>query len=157
MNNLPVLTKSELHSLLSIVKNVVENHKNTYPDDKLEKIHMFLATSVMNANFYQVVLEKPIMDLVETVAGDRDICNFVLSATALVSQWMATADFQHDRVIKTLADSLEWSQCRFGDLTLLPAQIQDSVRVESGWVQGLLEQNMWLVVLYLYNLSYTEL
>jgi len=152
-----VLTVDELKRLLEIVKNAVNNQAAVYLQPEIEQhIKTFLGEIISNTCFYQVVLEKPIMELVERIASDRDICEFVLSITTLVSQWMASEDFQHARVIKTIANSLEYSQSNYGELTLLPQQIQDSIRLESGWVDSLLEQNLWLVVLYLYNLASKE-
>lgn len=155
------LTQEELTQLLVKVKTLYERQLDRYLNEETrQKIQIFLLTYGTNPSFYQYALERPIMETIEAFSSDRDLCDYVLSCTSALAQWLACADLGLERVVKTVARAIEYGQSNYGEMTLLPHVVASSVEVKKDpsdplWLEEFLMQNLWLVGLYLNSLANT--
>ena len=156
MENNEVLNQRQLEALIRVTKDVFQTTKELHSESSQEKINIFLGELILSKSFYQYVLEKPIADLADQIASDRDICDYVLSVTTAISMWISTSNYGSDAVIETLARSFELAQSHYGELTILPSAIYNSIHLQADWVTDLFKQNMWLVAIFLYHLSFTR-
>lgn len=118
-----------------------------------EIIETFLLSLSHTNTFYAILVGKPFAELVEEIFSNDVIRAFILTITDKVSIHSSTSDFNQHEIIEALVNGLEFTHSRYGELSMQPTPIKQTLVVEEGCYAPLLEQNFWLVVLMLYILS----
>lgn len=95
-------------------------------------------------------------DYIQENAAIRD---FILNLTCRVITTMTYNQNDHERLIKTIVNSINQSQPKNDQYSLLVKEINDSISINAEIVKDLLINNSWILIMYLliFNLHHTLL